>query len=123
MTVTYSTDSKIKSIFGNANWNQWADLDNDQNAGKMTAASDGARVRAYREINSRLRPTHYRLPVTDAAGGVPAEIEALEATMAGVFLQAPRGEEDGGPRMKYWQETIDKTFADILSGAMRLDAL
>ena len=123
MTTTYSTDNDIKSIFGLANWNTWTDLDNTQNGTSMTARSDAARVRAYREINSRLRPTHYRLPIISPSGAAPVEIEYLEATLAGLFLLTARGQEDAGPELAFWRDKSEKTFQDILAGTMRLDAL
>lgn len=123
MTVTYSTDATIKAIFGNANWDTWTDKDNTQNSATQQAFSDAARVRSYRKLNNRMRATHYRIPIVDPSGAAPKEIEYLEAMIAGVDLASSRGEEDNGPDLVRWREEIERTFADIASGAMRLDAL
>lgn len=123
MTVTYSQDTDIVTIFGQANWNTWSDLDNTQSSTKMAATSDLARVRAYREINARMRPTHYRIPLVAPDGSAPVEIKNLEATLAGLFLQSPRGQEDDGPEMAFWRTYCKEMFNDILSGALRLDAI
>jgi hypothetical protein len=118
MTTTYANDAGIQAIFGVTNANTWADLDNDANAGNMTARYDAARVVGYTEINDRLRPTHYVIPFSTA----PQIIKTLEAWIAGLWMANARGEEDSGPEMKEYREKIEKTFGEIIAGKIRLDA-
>ncbi len=124
--MTYCVDADMDKAWGTANMTEWADLDNDANAGKITARKLWGRTAAYADINDALRSTHYTLPLATIAAATPTTITQLEAVMAGLKIYEARatsddeGEDTQYARMRQWAANV---LAEIRSGSRRLEAM
>ena len=92
--MSYCQRSDIEDIFGVTNVAQWADLDNDEKAAKITARIARAIAVADAEVDSRLRGSPLTVPVVDSAGDTPVLITDVAARLAGVWLYENRGVQD-----------------------------
>lgn len=124
--MTYCTQQDVKDLFGNNNVVKWADLDNDQDATKISDRIDRAIAWADNEIDSLLRQSVYAIPFV---APVPLDIKNVSATLAGVNLYENRGIQDFDPetgkavhRLIYHKERAYKTIRQILARQRHLDA-
>lgn len=91
--MAYSTRSDIEDVFGVDNVSTWADLDNDENATKITNRIARAIEVADEKVNAALRGGAIAVPV--AASSVT--ITNIAAILAGVWLYDARGVVDYDP--------------------------
>ncbi len=123
--MAYSIRADIEAIFGVDNVTKWGDLNNNENAGEITARITAAIVRADDDIDNALRGGQYKtLPFTS----VPETIKQLSATLSGVHLYEARGVTDfnvesGQPQHQlHWQrKRVETDLKKIRSGQIRLD--
>ena len=86
--MPYSSRANIETLFGVANVEQWADLDNDRCGSKIRARINEAIIQADEEVDMALRDGPYdELPLDP----VPEYIKKIAATLAGVNLFEARG--------------------------------
>lgn len=95
----YCTRSDIEDAFGVTNVSKWADLDDDQDAGKIAARITRAIAEASSIVDTKLRRSVYVVPVERAEGEDdydPGFVNVV-ATLAGVWLYEARGVQDFDP--------------------------
>lgn len=120
----YCARADIENVFGITNAETWADLDNDGDAGKITARIASACAWATREINDRLRASIYVTPlVEDEGGALPETVVDLAANLAGVWLYEHRGVKDYNPdtgasvhRLQYQKDAANRVIRMVLAG-------
>lgn len=126
---SYCDRDDIEAVFGVDNVELYADLDNDDDSGKITARIAQAISVASEEIDDLMRGLHYRLPLATAGGTTPTSIANLAAHLAGLWLYESRGavdlDREGSPvhRLRYLREWTDRVINDIQSGRRKLDAM
>jgi phage gp36-like protein len=120
--MAYSARADLDTVFGSDNIDEWADLNNNDDAGEITAAVTNAIAVADAYINGRLRGTHYTLDLADASGSTPALVTRLSATLAGITVHDWRGIEDGD-NLESHRGWVEKMLAEITAGTLRLDAV
>ena len=125
--TVYCDDEDIKSIFGAVNVQQWADIDNDGDAVKITARIDAAIAWAMSEIDDKLRGGRYTIPFDYSA--VPSCIMDATATLAGVRLYESRGVKDFDPesgrpvhRLEWHRKRAYNQIREVQAGLRTLDA-
>lgn len=120
--MAYIVRADIEAIFGVSNIDVWADLNNNDNAGEITARITAAITRAEAMVDDRLRGGPYTVPFT---GTIPETIKDVTARLAGVWLYESRriedAEDDEVGRAPYHQKVAEKTLSDIAAGKIRLD--
>lgn len=90
MADQYCTRSDLEAMFGVANIAMWADLDNDGDAGKITARITWAIELATDELKSRMRVLTYDISTVSSSLLV---VNAV-ARRAGDLLYSPRSVSD-----------------------------
>jgi hypothetical protein len=91
---TYSADADLDNAYGPLNVTAWADLNDNTDAGEITARKAWGRGVAYRWVNSKLRGAGLTAPAT---AGNFSEFDLLadvEAERAGAILYQSRGVND-----------------------------
>ncbi len=128
--MPYSVRSNVESVYGVDNVSKWADLDNDENAGSITARITRAIVVADDMIDNVLRVAHYTIPIANAAGTTPVTIVELSAVMAGLWLYEARGSQDFDPntgvphhRLAWRERWAKETLREIETQQFKLDAV
>ena len=127
--MSYCATSDIEAVFGVTNVDNWADLDNDENATNIAARIARAIVVSDAEIDDIMRRTGYRTPLVDSSGNTPTTIVNLSATKSGLWLYNARGVTDfdgsGQPthRLRYMQDWVQLMFNEIRDGNRELDAV
>lgn len=122
--VTYSADSDVEAIYGSTNVDKWADLNNNEDAGEITARKLWAREQAYARVNARLLHGPYEIPFDSPA---PTLVVRMEAALAGVYLYQSRGvtdfDADGRAvdQLAHERKQFDVDVRDILTRRLRLD--
>lgn len=84
--MAYSDSTLVRTKWGTANIDKWADLNNNGNSTEIEARIADAISEADLEIDSRLRGGGYVIPFPV----VPEEIRHASARLAGVILYEPR---------------------------------
>lgn len=127
---TYCTRANVEDRYGVDNIAQWADLDNDEDATKITNRITRAIAVVSAEIDDVARISEYVIPLADSAGATPTTIEELAATMCGIWLYEARGTIDfhpqsGAPyhRLAYKLSWVKQFFEELRKGERRLDAV
>lgn len=118
----YALAADVKQVFGNTNVTKWADIDNDEDAGKIDTRIEWAICLAADRINNDLRKGPYTIPFTEDE--VPREITDLTARLAGVLLYESRGitdAADGENQLKPVKDEVSLRLRKILMGQTRLD--
>jgi len=126
----YCTRDDIEDVFGVENVKQWADLDADADATKISNRIDRAREWATSEINDKLRGGRYTIPIQNTNAEIPVTITNICAQMAGVWLYESRGIADYNPetggavhRLKWNKDQVLLVIAEIQASKRRLDAV
>jgi hypothetical protein len=129
----YCTSTDIEQAFGPTNVSGtggWADLDNDGDAGKITARITYMIAEADAEIDAHLRTVAFATPPIDRTGATPTLINRLSAKKAGLLLFAARGAEEFDPRSgegvhRFWhiQQWVDNTLTKILEKGLDIGAV
>lgn len=92
----YCARTDVEEKFGATNVATWADLDADQDAGKITSRIAACITKASEDVDARLYQGPYDLPF-DATPDTPSIIEDIAAALAGVLLYESRGIADFNP--------------------------
>lgn len=130
--MSYCVRSDVERLYGMTNVSKWADLDNDQDAAKITARITAMITSADEEIDSRLRGGRYEVPIIGMGdtGSVPRTILDLSALKAGLLLYEDRGATDYDPntgqpahRYAFQAKTFERVIRDITIGRRLLDAV
>lgn len=119
--MAYSDRDDVEMIFGATNVAKWADLDNDEDDGKIDARVEWACEEATDRIDGRLRGGPYEVPFDGSS--VPRTIVTLSARLAGVLLYDGRGvtDEEAEDRVTPHRKLVETGIAEILAGKVRLD--
>ncbi len=127
---TYCERSDIEAIFGTKNVAKWADMDEDEGAGDITARITLAISVASEEIDDFARLYQYTVPLTTPAEATPVTIVNLAATLAGVWLYEARGcvdfdPKNGAPyhRLAFKRAEAQRFFDQLRTGERKIDAL
>jgi len=128
--VAYTTRAKLETQFGAVNIEKWADLDGDGSEATIDARITAAIAYADGEIDDRLRPSPYTVPVVLTAGtGTPPTIIDIANRLAMLWLYETRGMQEidgdtGRPlhKMHWHREEVERQFTAILSTKIRLDS-
>ncbi len=116
--MAYSVRSDVEAQFGVDNVSKWADINNNESAGEITARITFAITEADDMIDSRLRNGPYVIPWAIA----PQGIVSLSAMYAGVWLYSARGitdyDSDGkvADQLQFHRDMFDTKIRDILAG-------
>jgi hypothetical protein len=94
-STVYTSEERLKTLFGTNNINQWADVDNDQDAETIAARLDWACSAATSLVNDTLRDGPYAVPFDLTA--VPTTIIDATTRIAAAFLYDSRGIQDSDP--------------------------
>jgi len=124
--MTYIVRADIEAVYGRDNVSKWADLNNNNDAGEITARVDRAIAVAGDELDSRLRRSQYRVPLEGVTGTLPYVVKDMVATLAGVWLYESRGvvdAEDGSHRLQYGREKVGDQISDILANRLWIDCV
>lgn len=125
--MAYCVRTDIETLFGVSNVTSWADLDNDQDAGNITARITAAIATSDDFIDSYLRDGPYGLPLADDADAVPVLIRDISARLAGTNLYSARGildyDEQGEPenRLQWHREQAIENLQRIKDRTLNLD--
>ncbi len=119
--MAYTTLANIQRTFGARNVADWSDLDRDGNTTTMAARQTRAIEMADEEIDSTLANGPYTpLPTTELDASVPALIEEISTTLAGVWLYEGNGVSDIDPNTK---QPIHRYTAKLLWARRLLDEI
>lgn len=120
---TYIARADVEAVFGVDNVEKWADLDNDQDATKITNRITDAISFAEGLFEGRLRQGRYALPLTVAGSGLDF-IQSIVSTLAGDWLYRARGlrDEDETNRIRNLLVRTEKLMGQIATGVIRLDS-
>ena len=120
MTATLPLRADVEQVFGVKNVAMWADVDNDANAGTITARITWAIAEAAREINSRLS----NIFAVEDWTTFPELVFSIVVRQAGVNLyRTPRGLVDGDQAqagMGSIKLEIDAQIIRIIAGQLPL---
>jgi len=124
--MTYASRYTLNTVFGRANIDKWADLDNDGDEDKIEARILAVLDQADEEVNDRLRRGPYTVPFTSPS----AKIVRVATLFAGVFLYEARGVQDFDQethkavhRLAYQKTEAETTCRKILSGQFVLSVI
>lgn len=120
--MAYASIDGMVAIYGSGNIDEWADLNNNRNGSEMTAAKQAAIAKADAHIDAVLRRTHYHLPLADASGTVPTEVQHAANMLAGIFLHDWRGQAEGD-KLETQRTFVNEFLNGILTGQIRLNCL
>ncbi len=124
----YCTASDCRNIFGR-NIDTWAAVDKGATKEEINSRIQHAIEVASEEIDSHLRNSWYKLPLTDSSGNTPVLIKEIAATLAGIWLYELHGErdltDDGKPVHRYIfkRQWAYETLLHIRNGTILIDAL
>lgn len=90
----YANRTDIEHLFGKANVQTWADLDNDGDAQAIQDRIDTALAFADSFIDDRFRRSKYAVPLKPEAGATLDQITDVAARLAGWWLYANRGQDE-----------------------------
>lgn len=97
MSNDYCSRTNIERHFGTENVAEWADLDSDDDATKITNQVNWAISGASDDFDSIAQAMGERVPVKDEDGSTPSFVTFLVACMAGWLLHGARGMVEGYP--------------------------
>lgn len=120
--MSYSARTNADNVFGSENITKWADLNGVAYPPHIESRVTWAIGQADARIDAVMRNTHYRVPVVDADGNTPSEIEHLSATLAGVLLHDARSMAEDDSMAPYRAE-VERTFALITAGRLDINAV
>lgn len=130
MGSTYCTQADIELEYGATNVDEWADIDNDDNATTKAARIAEAIALAGEEIDEVLRMANFKLSAVAADGsGTPKTINRLARVIAGLWLYEGRGAQDytrdGTPMHGHWwrRQWAENYLDEIRRGVRKLDAM
>lgn len=124
--MSYATRDDIEAQFGAVNVATWADLDEDSDAGKITARITRALEAADQQIDDALRGGPYEVPIT--AAGAVVTLRDIATRLAAVWLYESRGvqesDDNGRPihRLSWHRQEAERQLTRIRAGALVLDA-
>ena len=127
--MPYCTREHIELKFGTANVAQWADLNNNEDAGEITAAIDDAIESADAQIDDTLRDSRYAVPIVPLSGTEVRTIRDISRMLAGSILYDNRGtfdsDDEGRPfnRMAVHRREAESMLRKIVAGSMKLNAV
>ncbi len=124
--MAYSTESDMDLFFGSANIDEWADIDNDDNATTIANRKTEAIAVADDTIDDVLRTTALSgsLPLST----VPTRIKDLSRKLAGLWLYESRGafdeDSEGNPihRWMWLDKKCNQVLDDIRTGNIKTSA-
>lgn len=122
--MAYSIRSDVEAQYGVSNVSKWADINNNESAGEITARITFAITEADDMIDSTLRDGPYTIPWAVA----PKGIVSLSAMYAGIWLYSARGitdydsEGNAVDQLQYHRMTFDAKMRDILAGRYKPEA-
>lgn len=125
--MAYCVRVDIETLFGVNNVTNWADLDNDADAGKITARITAAIAAADDFIDSFLRDGPYELPLADDAAAVPILVRDVATRLAGTTMYSARGvldyDENGDPvnRLQWHRDQAETNLQRIKDRTLNLD--
>jgi hypothetical protein len=120
--MSVATRGNVDRIFGKANVEKWADLNNTRNPKELELRYSWALELADAEVYSRLRDGPYAVPFTAPYDPVVVDLAARVAGLLmfdGRRVSSKDDDDDGdmGPHHK----KVDLTVRRILAGIIRLD--
>lgn len=124
---TYSDDDDVDSIYGRDDVNAYADVDADQDAGKISANKELARQYWFAHINQKLQAAGFTSPATSENFPFFGKMKYIEAEGAGAWLYFKRGKQDAnsgennasGSMQWHWNHA-ESELADVIADAMRV---
>ena len=120
--MAYAISTDIDDIFGKSNVDMWADLNNNEDAGEITARRDWALNLGESMLNSRLTGCPYVVPFSGAP--LSLVIVDLNARLAGTLLYDSRRIIDDDPsfdQLDIHRKYIEKVVAEIHGNRVTLD--
>jgi phage gp36-like protein len=127
--MSYSTRTNIEDIFGVDNVATWGDMDNDQDATKITNRIARGIAVADAMIDAVLDNTDYTVPLTAQPGKSLALITDIAATLAGCWLYEARGlddrDDEGRPYNRYSanRKRAESMLQRIAEGGLMINAV
>jgi phage gp36-like protein len=128
--MAYSARADIEARFGVSNVSVWADLDNDEDATKITNRIAAAIAWADAYIEGIMRGSHFRIPIVTLAGGTPTIVTDLSAKLAGLWLYEARGSKDFDTRTRrpyhryaFMRADVRRQLEDLRTGRLQTDAV
>lgn len=121
--MAYAERSDVEMVFGADNIAVWADLNNNEAAGEITARIVWAAALADAEIDDTLRNGPYTIPF---ASPYPVVITDIAARLAGMFLYDARrlhdetSQEGGNYKYNYHRKYCHDLLYQILNGYRKL---
>lgn len=122
---SYCIRDQVEMHYGASNVARWADLDNDEDATKISNRITWAIAFAGLDIETNLRAGAFSLPFDDVPD-TPGFIQELAAVKAGLILYSSRGEADtdgGEDRYTRKDKWYCATIHALLVAARRLPGL
>ena len=119
--MPYAERTDIDNVFGSINVDQWADLNNNQDAQEIADRVEWALETAHAKLNNRLRGGRYAIPFE---APVDPQIVNLEAQLAGLALYDSRGvgdDEDTQDTFSKLRKSLWQEVSKIRAGQIRLD--
>lgn len=119
MTTAYCTRTDVERIFGSANVQRWASLDNNEDADTVDDRIEHACEFATEYVNSRLMFGRYVIPFAS----VPTLIVHLTAMFAGVQLYDGRrviNDEEPRDGVSRQRKDFDRYIRQIQKGQLKL---
>lgn len=120
-STALTTLVELNMVFGTANIQRWADLDNDKSASFISDRIAWAISSASDDVRDELGEALYELTITNST------IRRLTAMLAGVQLYESRGIEDWDPetgravhRLKYVADRASMMMRKIKAGIIKL---
>jgi len=117
--ANYITQADVEAEFGAELVDQWADIDNDEDAGKISARKDSAILIAETEVDALFRSGPYIVPLAPSSA-VDGHIKSLIAQKAGLWLESTRGRSDRSPDAGIYrdlEETANIRLAEYAAGS------
>lgn len=120
--MAYTTEAKIKAVYGTKNVDRWADLNNSGDAGEITATVAAAIAYADAQVDGRLRGGIYTVPF-EADPNTPPIIANIAADLAAERLYRARRYEDtddAGDMLAAAKQAAERQLSAIRVGRITL---
>lgn len=119
--MSYITQADIEMRFGADNVRAWSDLEGSGQAHAERIAQAIAAAKA--DIETRLRGRGYLLPLRNAAGETPTEVQDWAVNLAALWLYELRGRDgQGGKEFADLRRRVDRELDEVVAGIRRLSA-
>ena len=128
--MSYCTRSDVEAIFGTSDVAEWADLNNNDDAGEITSRINWAIDVAAEEFDDFFRTAGYRVPIQDADGNTPTTVKYHNAMLVGVLLYEWQGVQNFDPqtgqphhKLAWHRQHVYEFLREVVQGTRKIDAV